>query len=182
LWSHKGPTLKGIRNWAPAGTQLLFPGLRSDTFWTGWYVPKIQLNVLCPFSLPYGNIPSRIPNQNSVCICFPSSELHVLDFFIYLFTVDLMTLSIAQIIWQWMTNWLMNDDVEGSSYSPIGALSWHFPAETKENHGNPQSVSQPKFKVCTFRIQVRSITTCASLPSDFNILTVKVKLSLHLTD
>jgi hypothetical protein len=37
VWSHKGPTLKGIRNWAPPGTQLFFPGLRSDTFWTGWY-------------------------------------------------------------------------------------------------------------------------------------------------
>jgi hypothetical protein len=38
VWSHKGPTLKGIRNWAPLppqGTQLSFPGLRSDTFWTG---------------------------------------------------------------------------------------------------------------------------------------------------
>jgi hypothetical protein len=39
VWSHKGPTLKGIRNWAPhPGAQLYFPGLRSDTFWTGWYV------------------------------------------------------------------------------------------------------------------------------------------------
>jgi hypothetical protein len=36
VWSHKGPTLKGIRNWAPPGTQLFFPGLRSDIFWTGW--------------------------------------------------------------------------------------------------------------------------------------------------
>jgi hypothetical protein len=39
VWSHKGPTLKGIRNWGPcpSGTQLFFPGLRSDTFWTGRY-------------------------------------------------------------------------------------------------------------------------------------------------
>jgi hypothetical protein len=37
VWSHKGPTLKGIKNWAPPGTQLFFPGLRSDTFWIGWY-------------------------------------------------------------------------------------------------------------------------------------------------
>jgi hypothetical protein len=29
VWSHKGPTLKGIRNWAPPGTQLFFPVLRS---------------------------------------------------------------------------------------------------------------------------------------------------------
>jgi hypothetical protein len=24
VWSHKGPTLKGIRNWAPSGTQHFF--------------------------------------------------------------------------------------------------------------------------------------------------------------
>jgi hypothetical protein len=24
VWSHKRPTLKGIRNWAPAGMQLVF--------------------------------------------------------------------------------------------------------------------------------------------------------------
>jgi hypothetical protein len=43
VWSHKGPTLKGIRNWAPPGTQLFFPGLRSDTSWTGWYIMVASL-------------------------------------------------------------------------------------------------------------------------------------------
>jgi hypothetical protein len=38
VWSHEGPTLKGIRNWAPPPRYAtFFPGLRSDTFWTGWY-------------------------------------------------------------------------------------------------------------------------------------------------
>jgi hypothetical protein len=33
VWSHMGPTLKGL-----GIEQLFFPGLRLDTFWTGWYV------------------------------------------------------------------------------------------------------------------------------------------------
>jgi hypothetical protein len=44
--SHKGPTLKGIRNWGPPRMQLFFPGLRSDTYWTGWYISSGQLQHL----------------------------------------------------------------------------------------------------------------------------------------
>jgi hypothetical protein len=48
VWSHKGPTLKGIRNWAPPqGMQLFFPGLRSDTFWTGWYILLLTVSSIC---------------------------------------------------------------------------------------------------------------------------------------
>jgi hypothetical protein len=35
------PTMRGIRNWAPPGMQLFFPGLRSDTFLTGRYAKLV---------------------------------------------------------------------------------------------------------------------------------------------
>jgi hypothetical protein len=37
VWSHKGPTLKGIRYCNHPDTELRFPGPRSDTFWTEGY-------------------------------------------------------------------------------------------------------------------------------------------------
>jgi hypothetical protein len=39
VWSHKGPTLKGIRYCNDPDTELCFPGSRSNTFWTGLIVP-----------------------------------------------------------------------------------------------------------------------------------------------
>jgi hypothetical protein len=41
VWSHKEPTLKGIRYCNHPDTEFCFPGPRSDTFWTGlvYHIP-----------------------------------------------------------------------------------------------------------------------------------------------
>jgi hypothetical protein len=57
-WSHKGPTLKGIRNWAP-GKQLYFPGLRSELVGQGgrtvkWNLKEVSAE-LCSVALLLSN-------------------------------------------------------------------------------------------------------------------------------
>jgi hypothetical protein len=46
VWSHKGPTLKGIRYCNHPQTKLFFPGPRSDTFWTDLVVKKITVTIV----------------------------------------------------------------------------------------------------------------------------------------
>jgi hypothetical protein len=141
------------------------------TFWRN--IPPPSSDMMRPSSIPLimtlhsgiqwmwqdGNEADQSKNEHSNCILFALQAICI--FFFYLTTLFQLQVMECWLRWEHRHEWWINKNLKGASHSLYeGRYSIHLVTLRSHKNSHPdEPVTPPMFKLCTFQIQVYSVTT-----------------------